>query len=211
MDKDFIQINKQILEFRAVLSKLEKDYEIVQTIKTNTKISKTYLADVKDNVNKSTILENIGLINKTMNQFSTDVSEIKGKVSDIDDFLEKFRTIRIYKLDDQKKIFRFISGFLEGFSEYFTFKPEFLGVVDLNQFALEINGKKEGSGIKVSYENLPGLIDAAYSKGLRNFVLESNSLKLIFSPNYVVKIMAENEMIKKVDKVAKEIGVQIGA
>lgn len=207
MDKDFLQVNKQISEFRETLARLEKDYEHLQTIKTNTTMSKTYLNDLKEIINKTLILENTERITKTMTTFATDTTEIKNKVLEINEFLEKFRITRTYKLDEQKKIFRFIAGFLDGFSEYFSFKPEFLGVIDLNKLADETKGKKEGTLIKINYENLPKLIEVAYNQGLKNFVLEAHNLKLTFYPNYTIKIVAENDMIVKIDKIAREINI----
>ena len=119
MDKDFVQLNKQIKQFQATLSRLHKDFEATQQIKAHAKISKTYMTEVRTIVNKTSILESIATINKTIESLSTESDELKIKTKDINNFLEKFRNIRIYQLSDKSKIFRFLSGFLDGLSEFY--------------------------------------------------------------------------------------------
>ncbi len=210
MDKELVQLNKQISEFSNTLLKLQKYYDAIQEMKNHSKISKTYLTDIKNNVDKSKILENMSMITKTIDDLYIETENTKTKIKDINNFFERFRTKRTYYLDNAR-IFRFLSGFLEGFSEYFSFKPEFIGVVDLNKLAQDVQGKRDGTIIKIDYDNLPKLIEFAYMKGMNNFVIESHNLKLTFSKDYTVKIVAENEMIKKIDKIAKETNISFEA
>ena len=207
MDKEFIQLNKKISEFKPVISSLEKNYSVFKSIKANSQISKVYYADVQSTVNQTDILNNIANLNETLESLEKLVSEFKTKSKEINNYLEKFRTIRVYKINDDKMIFRFLSGFLDGFAEYFNFKPEFIGVIDMQAVANEVNGKAEGTYVKVPYDKLPKLIEFAYSKRLKNFILESHSLKMNFAKDRSIKIVAESDMIKKIDRLAKESNI----
>jgi|GEM_PF-6515519 len=208
IEKNLSQLNKKIAETSDVLDKLKQDYANVVSMKSNTEISKSYLNEAKTQINKTDILANAETTNKLIDGFAKSVLDVQNKLIYMSNFLENFRTQRTYKIKDEKKIFRFLSGFLEGFSEVYYFKPEFIGIVNLNELATAVKGTKDGPLIKIAYEQIPTLINYAYAKQLKNFVLESHNLKMVFNKDFVVKISADNEMIKKIDRIAKECSIE---
>jgi len=202
-EKELIQQNKKYVDFLDTFKKIDQIYQQVQSIKSNTQISKSYMQDVKKYLNNTKTLETMSNFYNVVDELSQKSSLMKNQVKEMKQFLEKFRTTRIYSFDS-KNIYRFFSGFLEGYSEYFYFKPEFIGIVNLDDFAKQMKCTKEGTRVKFKYEVLPKLVLYAYKNKLKNFVVETHNLKFTFLPNFKVKVVSENSMIKKIDRVAKE-------
>lgn len=207
IDKNLVQMQKKIQEFNLAIEKLDKDYMYTMQMKNESSISKSYMNDIKANVSKLNILENAYNFEKSSKDLIDKVTNMHSKAKEIFDFYEDFRTVRTYDLGSEGKAFKFLNGFLLGFSEYYDFKPEFMGLIDLTALAKEVNGTKDGAKIKVPYDSLPKLIKKAYEGKLSNFVIEANGLKMSFYKDYKLRIVAESSMIKKIDKVASECEV----
>ncbi len=207
IDKDFVQAKKKIQEFTEIVDRIDKDYAYVVQMKSESQISKSYMADIKSNISKLDILENSYNFERESNDLMQRINQMNVKAKEMSDFFETFRTVRLYDIKDENKIFRFLSGFLDGFSEYYEFKPEFMGTIDLSTLAKEINGVKDGAKIKLPYDSLPKVIKKAYESNLTNFVIEANRLKMSFYKDYKIKIIAESSMIKNIDKVARECDI----
>ena len=113
------------------------------------------------------------------------------------------RQHRTYYLN-KELLERFLSKFLNNFSEDFNFKTEFAGQLNLNEFATKVEGKKDVSGVKIKYEKIPKAVNLSYENRLKKFIIESGNLKLLFRENYILEIYSNSNMIRKIDKIAKE-------
>ncbi len=162
---------------------------------SNSKIIEEYLGKTK-------ILEYLDLFNKEYQNLQEHINDIQ-KIKELNEFLESFRTHRTYYLNDTL-LERFLSSFLNNYSEDFKFKTEFAGQINLDDFANSVNGKKENNIVELKYEKIPKAVKLGYNLGLKKFIIESLNLKLVFKNNYILEIYSTSNMILKTDKIAKE-------
>jgi hypothetical protein len=209
LDKKLILYNKKLIESNKILKELGKDLEILKGIRRQSNISKTYYNKIKEIIDTTKLVDNSLELYKTSENNMETITEVKLAIRESHNYFEKYRTQRVYKISEAKKIFRFLSSFLEGFAEHYDFKPQFIGIIKLDEFAAEVDGKLKGTKIEIKYTKLPNLIEKAYEKGLRNFVIESHNLKLLFQAGYIVKINAKSDMIRRIDRIAKEIEIEV--
>jgi hypothetical protein len=207
IEKILTKSKKQFSEMGALITSFNDIYAYLEDIKSKTNLSKEDKKTVALIIKTTTLLD-------SYSGFCTDLFNLQSKISGIGIklketalFLETFRTVRKYNVKDPQKIFRFLSGFLDGFAEYYTFKPEFVGDSKTDDFVTRLDISKDGPYFKISYNVLPKAIEYAYSKRMKNFVIESHNLKLIFHKDYVITAYTENELIKKIDRIAKDLEI----
>ncbi len=204
MEKNLISNTKKLETLKDLTATIKQDTKTIESLKEEILKIKATESQIEDCVSKTKVLE---LANKFNNSFfeTYDIltKETFKSVKDSLEFFEKYRTHRTYFLTENK-IERFLSEFLSSFAEDFIFKPEFAGVLDLNRLANLTGGQKENSAIKIKYDNIPRIIKEAYNLNQKKFIIESHSLKLLFKKNYIIDVVANNNMIKKIDKVAKD-------
>lgn len=204
IEQNTIANTKKLETLKELQASVKSDAKIVASFKEEIEKVKATEAQIEEAVAKTKILE---LTNKFNNLFfeiyDLLAKETSKSVKDSLEFFEKYRTHRTYFLNETK-VERFLSEFLSSFAEDFIFRPEFAGVLDLNRLANLTGGQKENSTIKIKYDNIPRIIKEAYNLKQKKFIIESHSLKLLFKENYIIDVVANNNMIKKIDKVAKD-------
>lgn len=207
IEKTLIKSKKQFSEINTLLSSFDDIYAYLEELKSKTTLSKEDKKTLGLIIKKTALLENYSVFYNNLLDLQTKISKMAIKLKEAAQFLETFRTIRKYNIKDPQKIFRFLSGFLEGFAENYTFKPEFIGDSQIDEFVRVLGVLKEGPYLRVPYNVLPKVIGYAYSKKMKNFIIESHNLKLVFHKDYVITAYTENEIIKKIDRVAKDLGI----
>lgn len=208
IEKHLIINTKKLEELKELLETIKQDAKVVKSLKEELTKIKATESLIEEAVAKTKILEQSNIFNNVFFEtYEQLTKETANTVKENLEFFEKYRTHRTYFLNENK-IERFLSEFLSSFAEDFIFKPEFAGVLDLNKLANLAEGQKENSTIKVKYEKIPRIIKEAYILKQKKFIIESHSLKLLFKENYVIDVVANNNMIKKIDKVAKDCEIK---
>ncbi len=204
IEKNLISNIKKLETVKELISTVKQDAKTIESLKEEILKIKATESLIEDAISKTKVLEQSNkfqnLFFETYNQLTKEtVKTVKESL----EFFEKYRAHRTYFLNETK-IERFLSEFLSNFAEDFVFRPEFAGVLDLNRLANLTEGQKENSTIKIKYDNIPRMIKEAYNLKQKKFIIESHSLKLLFKENYIIDVVANNNMIKKIDKVAKD-------
>ncbi len=122
-------------------------------------------------------------------------------------FLENFRTARTYEFKDTNSMAEFVKEAYPLFSiSRITFKPEFIGTVDLKKIAEEIKEEPKGNQmIQIPTEKLPELIELIEKKGLfKNAKLENELLKVFLKGNTEVVVDSDNTRIRRLDRLCKQ-------
>ncbi len=207
IEKTLTKSRKQFSETGALISGFQEIYNYFEDLKTKTALSTDDKKIVGLIIKATSLLDGYFKFCSDLADLQAKITNINIKVKEVSLFLETFRTTRKYKVKDSQKIFRFLSGFLSGFSESYIFKPEFIGDMDTGEFISKLGVTKEGPYLKVPYTLLPKVIEYAYLKKMKNFVIESHNLKMIFQKDYVITIYTENDIIKKIDRLAKEMEI----
>ncbi|GEM_PF-6491349 len=152
------------------------------------------------------------------NQLSSALKELKKTVDSFEEqslktelLLESFRRERAYSFKDRQQLL----GFVEQLSSLyainkFAFRPEFLGLIDLNEVASELHLEKARQQLSIDASKLSKLFEFLEKKNAaRNFHLDSAEIKLLVKNLLHLKLEAENATIKRADRLAKETGAQL--
>jgi len=207
LERKLISDTRKLDEIKKLIESFQEYEKLVASLKGDIKVKKSNEALIEDTTAKTKILEPL---NKFYNAYCDSFSAVTNEktVKTMYDFFEKFRTYRKYYLNEFI-LERFISGFLNNFAEEFTFKTEFIGQINLVDFSKLVEGTKEGSVMKITYNKIPKTIKEAYKLKLKKFIIESHNLKLLFRENYLLEVYANSNMISKIDKLAKENNLKL--
>jgi len=209
IEKTLTKSKKQFSEMNVLITSFNDIYAYLEDLKSKTILSKEDKKTVALIIKTTALLDSYsGFCNDLFN-LQSKITGIGIKLRETALFLETFRTVRKYNVNDPQKIFRFLSGFLDGFAEYYTFKPEFIGDSKTDDFVAKLGISKDGPYFKIGYNILPKAIEHAYSKKMKNFVIESHNLKLVFNKDYVITAYTENDIIKKIDRVARDLDISL--
>lgn len=166
-------------------------------------------------------LENFIASKKTLvfyGQLSAALAALKKALSDFEEqslktevFLESFRRERSYDFETEQAAMNFISQLFSLYSiEAVSFRPQFLGVLDLKELSEKLGLKKAKQQLLVEILRLPALMDFLKRKNAaHDFVLESAEIRLFIKNPLQVRIEAENAKIKRLDRLAKELGAKL--
>jgi hypothetical protein len=202
MDKKLITDMKKLSEITKFLESLEEYDKIALSLKDDIAIKKQTAQQIENETAKTNAIENIALFYSEYKKLYETINK-SNTIKELHMFFEKFRTHRTYFLN-KDILERFLSQFLNNFSEDFNFKTEFAGQLNLTDFALNVDGKKDANGVKIKYEKIPKAVNLSYQSKLKKFIIESGNLKLLFRENYILEIYSNSNMIHKIDKLAKE-------
>ncbi len=202
MDKKLITDMKKLSEITKFLESLEEYDKIALSLKDDIAIKKQTAQQIENETAKTNAIENIALFYSEYKKLYETINK-SNTIKELHTFFEKFRTHRTYFLN-KDILERFLSQFLNNFSEDFNFKTEFAGQLNLTDFALNVDGKKDVNGVKIKYEKIPKAVNLSYQSKLKKFIIESGNLKLLFRENYILEIYSNSNMIHKIDKLAKE-------
>lgn len=205
VEKKLIFDTNKIKEFQKLINSFKEYDNVLLRFKEDIRTKKSNEALIEDAIAKSKILESL---NKFYEEYLNTYDKLKKSTTakELYNFFEKYRTYRTYQLN-ANILERFISGFLNNFAEEYTFKTQFIGQINLNLFAKEISGKKKNSVIIIKYNQIPKAINEAYKIKLMNFIIETHNLKMQFRNNYLIEINSNSNMIRKIDKIAKECNI----
>lgn len=202
VEKKLVTDTKKIKELKELIDSFQEYEKVLQMLKDDIKIKKSNEDVLEEATAKTKILEPLNIFYKTyLESYNAFMKSQTAK--ETYDFFERYRTYRTYQLNENI-LERFISGFLNNFAEDFTFKTEFIGQINTNAFAQAVGGVKDGSLVKIKYNQIPKTIKEAYNLRLKKFIIESHNLKLLFRENYLVEIYGSSGMIYKTDRLAKE-------
>ncbi|MDD4983227.1 MAG: hypothetical protein PHH82_00085 [Candidatus ainarchaeum sp.] len=207
IEKNLTKSRKTFSEMEAIITYFQEVHKYFDELKSKTTLSNEDKKVVGQIIKTTALLENYGNFYSDLIDLQSQITSVSLKLREVALFLETYRTIRKYKVQDPQKIFAFLSGSLDGFAESYIFKPEFIGDMKTDDFVKKLGVAKDGPYLRASYTVLPKLIEYAYSQNMKNFVIESHNLKLIFHRNYVITVYTENEMIKKIDRVARDLEI----
>jgi hypothetical protein len=202
IEKKLITDTKKLTEFTKFVESLEEYNKLVTSLKDDISLKKQNFVTIENETAKTNAIENIALLYKEYKKLDELVIK-SNTIKELHLFFEKFRTHRTYFLN-KELLERFLSKFLNNFSEDFNFKTEFAGQLNLTEFATKVEGKKDVSGVKIKYEKIPKAVNLSYENKLKKFIIESGNLKLLFRENYILEIFSNSNMIHKIDKIAKE-------
>ncbi len=126
-------------------------------------------------------------------------------------FLESFRRERSYDFENEQTAMNFIS---QSFSLYsinaVSFRPQFVGVLDLKELAEKLQLAKTKQQLLVEVQRLPALMDFLKRKNAaHNFLLESAEMRVLIKNPLQARVEADNPKIKRLDRLAKELGARI--
>ena len=209
IEKNLTKDRKVIAEIGSIIAEFQNVHAYFDDLKSKTALSNEDRKNVGQIIKTTSLIETYGKFYVDLTELQNKINGVNLKLKEIALFLETYRTTRKYKLKDPQKIFAFLSGFLDGFAESYTFKPEFIGDMKTDDFTKKLDVTKDGPYLKVNYNALPKLIDYAYNKKMKNFVIESHNLKLVFHKDYVVTAYTENDIIKKIDRIARDLRIEL--
>ncbi len=166
-------------------------------------------------------LENSIASKKTLvfySQLSAALAALKKALADFEEqslktevFLESFRRERSYSFETEQATRNFISQSFSLYSiEAVSFRPQFVGVLDLKELSEKLELKRAKQQLLVEVSRLPVLIDFLKRKNAaQNFLLESAEMRLFVKNPLQARVETENAKIKRLDRLAKELGAKL--
>jgi len=164
IEKTLLLNFKKLEDALNTLSTIKEQYKKLNEIKTNSNLSKKYLEELTRIIDKSKIIENNSKTINLLSKINDQIQEIKIPSRDANNFLDRFRNTAKYKIRNISLKYRFLSGFLDGFAEIYTFKPEFIGIVNLEDIVKEAGGIIKSNNIILEYNDIPKIIDISFKK-----------------------------------------------
>ncbi|MEW6295143.1 MAG: hypothetical protein AB1467_02490 [Candidatus Diapherotrites archaeon] len=188
---------------RNLSSLYEKMLSLEKSAEDNPALSKVLIKEI----NERKILS---LYKKLESSYSKIMDSMKAndeKALRANLFIENFRNSRNYLFKNLDHSIDFIEAALPLFSiNSISFKPEFVGVIKLEDIAREVGLDKSAQSILVPQAKVRQLFNYLDSKtNQRNFRLESEVLKITMRSEKELQIEADNAVIRRLDRLAKQM------
>lgn len=223
MDNEKVHLREAIKKAENNLYKIANQFE--ETEKTNSNLKEIYESILtieritEENPELSSIAAEAIKEKKLVSlykQMEEHFAKIKKQINSFEDhstraklFLEDFRTARTYVFKDIDSMTEFVKNAYPLFSiSRISFKPEFVGTVNLKKIAEEINEEPKGNQfLQMPTEKLPKLIGIIEKKGLfKNARIENELLKIVLKENTKVLVNSDNTRIRRLDRLCKQFG-----
>jgi hypothetical protein len=142
----------------------------------------------------------------------TDFEELRQKMTkqsiekeQILDFIESIRTRKTFSFEGTEKTINFMEKAVAVLdASHISVRPEFIGLVDLAPFAIEMGLARSNSGVIVERERFSEFIVALIAKkSFHDLVFETDNAKIVLKTAREVAVEAENSDIKSLSRIAK--------
>jgi len=221
MTNEKIQLNSALKKAEANLYKVSKQFEAAEEL--NKLIKETYdnLLAIEKLTEENPSLNSIASkeikekklvsLHKKMEE---DLLVLKEKVNSFDDkatrtklFLESFRTNRIYEFKEEESMAEFVKQAYPLFSiSRISFKPEFVGTVNLEEIAEELKEEPKGNQLlNMPVEKISKLMEIIENKKLfKNARIENDLLKIVLKGEKTISVDSDNTRIRRLDRLCKQ-------
>jgi len=221
MTNEKVNLREAIKKAEANLYKISKQFE--ETENANTSLKEIYDSILtmeritEENPELSSITAEAIKEKKLVSlykQMEEHFAKVKQQINSFEDhstraklFLENFRTARTYVFKDFDSMTQFVKEAYPLFSiSRISFKPEFVGTVDLGKIAEELNEEPKGNQmLQIPTDKLAKLIEIIEKKGLfKNARIENELLKIVLKGNTEVLVDSDNTRIRRLDRLCKQ-------
>jgi hypothetical protein len=123
------------------------------------------------------------------------------------DFIESVRTKKSFSFTDTERAINFLEKTIEYLdASHIAVRPEFIGLVDLAPFAVDMKLARTNNGVIVEKERLSELIVALIArKSFHDLIFETDKAKITLKTAQELMIEAENAAIKQIARIAKPV------
>lgn len=211
VEKELYRVNKALEEVKQLSNGIASVYSGILSIERIGEENPSINPVSKKLIKEKNVL---GLYKKMDSLLSELRKSLKGFEEDAvraNLFLEEFRTNRNYFFPDSKAMKNFIEAMYPLFAiNSVSFKPEFIGTVELNSIENELKLQVSGQhSLIVPTEKLTDLLNYLEKKRiLKNSRLENELLKVVFRNENAIAVEGDNTRIKRIDRLAKEMNLK---
>lgn len=215
--KSFESINKNLYRTKRIQELYIPLQEILNDLTTNFKqISNAvdkqkYLEkDIEEEIKKRELISLFKKMKAIIYEIKEDTASFYKEIENADKFLENYRSYRNYTFTDTSKSQEFVKKIIDSLNvKDFILRFNVVGTIDLNEVTEKIKGKKQGTDIIVSSENL----DLIYSEILKSktikFRLICDVLNIYFEKNTVLYIEGPSKKIRLCDIEAPNYNAKV--
>jgi len=206
-ETNLYKISKQLEETEKTNLSLKEIYESILTMERITEENPELSSSTAEAIKEKKL---VSLYKQMQEQFT----KVKEQINSFEDnstraklFLENFRTARNYVFKDFSSMTEFVKEAYPLFSiSMISFKPEFVGTVNLEKIAEELNEEPKGNQmLQIPTEKLSQLIKIIEKNGLfKNARIENELLKIVLKGNNEVLVDSDNSRIRRLDRLCKQ-------
>ena len=211
LEQDLLKANKLLKEQEKLKSALgdilEKSRVIEEKILDNPHLTEYF----KTQPNFKHILMAFNELEANLKALDTAVNDFEKSKFKAGLFLESFREFRVYAFKSDLQVLEFLNALFNLFKvNDFTFKPQFAGSPILDALASKFGlPKKSTQGITLPARDLEKTWNfLASNNAILKAKFEASLMKASFTAPNKVSIEADNEKIRRIDRLAKELNAQ---
>lgn len=207
MEKDLYRINSQLKSLHSLEPAIAEIYTSLLKLESNVRDDSKIESFFSQLMRERKILS-------LLKEMSLGLSKLKAAIDEKEDidarsniFIESYRNYRLYTFPNPAATIEFINQLSEIYSfEYFYFKPQFIGTIDLDSIAKELRLAKEASGLKVQVSDMEKMFNyLLLNKINQNIVFDFTGIKLTLRGPKALHAESTNARIKRLDRLCKEL------
>ena len=159
----------------------------------------------KEGIEKQKILSLYKKNYSALSSLQHSLKEFEEKAMRANLFLENYRNYREYSFSNSSSANKFVAEIFSTFSiASMQFKPEFVGTIDLESIAKELDLKKtQKQSLLVSSAQIKSLLEYLEKKQLlKSAKLENELLRVSIKGENKIRVEADNAKVRRIDRLS---------
>lgn len=198
------KITELYIPLVEIFENLSKDIEVINAVHEKEPLLDKHL---EEEIKKRELIPLYKKMHNLIKQIKQDINTFEEELQDGDKLLEHFRSHRKIIFENAKKSREFMTKIIDSFNiSEFVLKFNIVGTIDLNTIATHIEGRKVGTDIVVSANNLELIYEEVLKSNNLKFRLVSESIVIYFEKDNILIIDGSSKKVKICDLAAEEFG-----
>ena len=205
LEGELLRVKESLGVVKEVNSEFEKVINEIGLLKQRSLASPETKRTITEELKSKEILDLFASVEKDFDDLKARMARQSLEREKIADFIESLRTRKTFTFDDTAKAIVFVEKAVDSLnSTHISIKPEFLGLVDLGEIAIQMSVHKSGGAIIIEKERFTEALALLLSrKMLRNIIFETDNAKIIFKASNNVLVESDNYNLKKIIRLSK--------
>jgi hypothetical protein len=207
-ENNLYKISKQIEEAEKLNEMLKETYDNILLMEKITEENPALNSIVSKEIKEKKLVALYKQMEEKLNKTKEKINSFEDKAISAKLFLENFRTNRTYEFKETEAMQDFIKQAYHLFSiSRVSFKPEFVGTVNLEEIAKELNEEAKGNQlISIPTEKLQKLMRIIEKKKLfKNARIENELIKITLKGENTLSVNSDNTRIRRLDRLCKQL------
>ncbi len=206
LEAELLKVKENIGKVKEVNSDFDQVITEMSILKERSIANPRTKDQIATELKNKEILDLFASVEKDFDEIKAGLAKQSIEREKISDFVESMRTKKSFSFESTATSVMFLENIVNALeSDIISIKPEYIGMLDLGQLAIDMGLHKSGSSVIVEKERFSEALAVMLNKKLlHNIVFETDNAKITLKASNTLIVESENANLRKIIRLSKQ-------